>query len=242
MVSFTDGDEARFSEQARKGWRGGRLSLRPGRPANRPLAAGLHWLGAGDGAAVLLVPKGLPADRLVPLVVLLHGATSNPEQALPYLQDQAAREGFLLLVPKSQGYTWDVIQGAFGPDVGVLDRALTTVFDHFPVDETRLGLAGFSDGASYALSLGLANGDLFSCLIAYSPGFVVRGSRVGRPAVFVCHGTHDEVLPIDRCSRRIVPVLREDGYQVDYREFPGGHELRPDLVEASVRLLVRSPA
>lgn len=237
-MSFTDGDDARFSDDVRKAWRGGLLSLRPGEPANEPLAAGQHWLGVGDGAAVLLVPTGIPVDRPVPLVVLLHGATSHPEQALPYLQDQAEREKFLLLVPKSQGYTWDVIQGAFGPDVGVLDRALTTVFDHFRVDADRLGLAGFSDGASYALSLGLANGELFTSLLAYSPGFVVPGHRPGRPAVFVCHGTHDEVLPIDRCSRRIVPVLRHDGYAVDYREFEGGHELRPELVEASVSLLL----
>jgi phospholipase/carboxylesterase len=35
-----------------------------------------------------------------------------------------------------------------------------------------VALGGFSDGASYALSLDLTNGDLFASLIAFSPGFI----------------------------------------------------------------------
>jgi predicted esterase len=35
----------------------------------------------------------------------------------------------------------------------------------------------------------------------------------------VTHGDHDAVLPIDRCSRRLVRRLREAGYGVIYREF-----------------------
>jgi len=46
------------------------------------------------------------------------------------------------------------------------------------------------------------------------------------------------VLPIDRCSRRLVPILREDGYDVDYREFDGGHELRTELVAAATDQLL----
>jgi phospholipase/carboxylesterase len=41
----------------------------------------------------------------------------------------------------------------------------------------------------------------------------------------VSHGTGDQVLPIDRCSRRLVPALQDDGYDVTYREFDGGHEV-----------------
>jgi predicted esterase len=34
-----------------------------------------------------------------------------------------------------------------------------------------LAVSGFSDGASYALSIGPANGDLFTHVMAFSPGF-----------------------------------------------------------------------
>jgi phospholipase/carboxylesterase len=37
------------------------------------------------------------------------------------------------------------------------------------------------------------------------------------------------VLPIDRCSRRLVPLLRDGGYDVTYLEFAGGHTV-PDAV------------
>ncbi|WP_242001008.1 alpha/beta hydrolase [Kribbella orskensis] len=225
------------ADGVRQGWQSGMLNARPGGTSRESFAAGLHWLGAEDRSAALLVPPRLPAGP-VPLVVLLHGATSNPRQALPYLQDEARQRGFLLLAPKSQDYTWDVIRGGFGPDVGPLDLVLDEVFERFAVDRARLAIAGFSDGASYALSLGLVNGDLFTHVLAYSPGFVVSGPRPGRPKIFVSHGISDHVLPIDRCSRRIVPVLREDGYDVDYREFDGGHELRADLVAAATDQLM----
>jgi predicted esterase len=38
------------------------------------------------------------------------------------------------------------------------------------------------------------------------------------------------VLPIDRCSRRIVPALEEAGYDVSYHEFKGGHTV-PDRIQ-----------
>jgi predicted esterase len=49
--------------------------------------------------------------------------------------------------------------------------------------------------------------------------------------VFVSHGTRDGVLPIDACSRRVVPRLRRAGYDVLYREFQGAHTI-PDAVRA----------
>jgi phospholipase/carboxylesterase len=64
---------------------------------------------------------------------------------------------------------------------------------------------GFSDGASYALSLGLTNGDLFRHVIAFSPGFMAPAARRGEPPVFVSHITRDGVLPIGVTSHRIVP-------------------------------------
>jgi len=228
---------ATFSAQAQLGWRAGQLSARPASPSGQPLHAGLHQLaGAGDAESALFVPPSGTEDPL-PLVVLLHGATGHPERVLPLLRADAERGGFLLLAPKSRGYTWDIIGGAFGPDIAMLDRLLADVFDRVEVDPARIALAGFSDGASYALTVGLINGGLFSRILAFSPGFLVPGRRTGKPAVFVSHGDADAVLPIDRCSRRIVPPLRADGYQVDYREFAGGHTVPAELATAAVEPL-----
>ena len=91
---------------------------------------------------------------------------------------------------------------------------------------TRIALGGFSDGASYALSLGIGNGDLFSHLVAYSPGFyVVPDPVVGTPPVFISHGTFDAVLSFANTRDRIVPTLRDSGHDVTFYEFEGGPEV-----------------
>jgi phospholipase/carboxylesterase len=43
------------------------------------------------------------------------------------------------------------------------------------------------------------------------------------------------VLPIDACSRKIVPRLRRAGYDVAYHEFDGGHAYPPEIVRQARR-------
>lgn len=216
----------------------GRLLARP-RPIDAAApAAGVHPLGLATGRdGLLLVPAGHRAGQPAPLVVTLHGAGGDAAGGLAPLRQMADAAGLVLLAPESRRATWDVVSGGYGPDVSFLDRALAHVFGWVTVDPARLAIAGFSDGASYALSLGLGNADLFPRCIAFSPGFLSPPARRGRLRAFVTHGVHDTVLPIDRCSRRIVPRLRSDGYDVDYREFDGAHEVPPGLAAAAVTWL-----
>ena len=205
----------------------GRLQARPlGNDDPRPPAPpGLRR----EGGALVYVPAGYRPDLAAPLAVKLHGAGSDAKAALrPFLPLADAR-GLLLLATDAVGRTWDVIERDFGPDVAALDAALERVFTSYAIDARRISVEGFSDGASYALSLGLVNGDLFRRVVAFSPGFMVAPARNGRPALFVSHGVHDRVLPIHRCSRRLVPALEAAGYHVTYREFDGGHTVPPEV-------------
>jgi phospholipase/carboxylesterase len=131
-----------------------------------------------------------------------------------------------------------VLVGSYGPDVEFIDRALDWVSNRLTLDTRRLAITGFSDGASYALSLGITNGDLFTRVIAFSPGFMAPATRRRKPQVFVSHGTRDRVLPIERCSRRIVPQLDHAGYRVRHREFEGGHVVPPEIGYQAVRWFV----
>jgi phospholipase/carboxylesterase len=133
----------------------------------------------------------------------------------------------VILAPDSRERTWDAIRGPFGPDVAFLDQALAKVFAQVAIDPKRVAIGGFSDGASYAISLGLQNGDLFTHVAAFSPGFFVGNQRRGRPTFYVSHGKRDEILPIDSTSRRLVPALKTAGYDVRYREFNGPHTVPP---------------
>ncbi|MGY1679092.1 alpha/beta hydrolase [Geodermatophilus sp. SYSU D01176] len=217
-----------------------RLTARPQRQpgAVAPPAAGTQPVDLGvERPPLLHVPPGLAAGRAAPLVVALHGAGGDAEAGLGVLGGPADEHGLLVLAPASRGSTWDAVTGGSGADAALLDRALTRVFAAVPVDPARVAVAGFSDGASYALGLGLANGDLFGRVVAFSPGFVTGAAREGRPAVFVSHGDADDVLPVERTSRRIVPALRDEGYDVTYREFPGGHAVPPEVVREAVSWL-----
>jgi phospholipase/carboxylesterase len=135
----------------------------------------------------------------------------------------------VLLAPASREHTWDLLAGQYGADVTLIDQALEQTFSRYAVDPARMAVGGFSDGASYALSLGITNGDLFTHVLAFSPGFMAPVERRGRPRVLISHGTRDGVLPIDLCSRRIVPRLERAGYDVRYREFDGGHTISPEI-------------
>jgi len=97
-----------------------------------------------------------------------------------------------------------------------------------------VALGGFSDGASYALSLGLANGDLFEAVLAFSPGFVAPPGRTGVPRIWISHGTQDRVLPVERCGRRVSRDLARAGYDVTYEEFDGGHVVPPGVLTAAL--------
>jgi predicted esterase len=211
---------------------GGRLAARPvAAPAAVPYPPGTRTLELGPHArAQLAVPEGPPRPR--PLLVFFHGAGGTPAHSLALVGDRATARDALVLAPASVAATWDLIAGGLGRDVAVLDAALDQVFARQPV--TGVALGGFSDGASYALSLGLANGDLAEAVLAFSPGFASPPRLVGRPRVWISHGTDDRVLPVARCGRRLASQLGTGGYDVTYEEFDGGHVVRPEDVAAAL--------
>ena len=183
------------------------------------------------------VPSSYRADRPAGVAVMLHGAGGDANQALALVKRHAAAENLIVVAPKSDDATWDVIGGGLGPDVAAIDHALAAVFTRYAVDPARVAIGGFSDGASYALTLGLANGSLFQAILAFSPGFQAAPRQHGRPRIFISHGTADRVLPIARTSHRLVPLLRRANYSVEYFEFAGGHTVPADAIAMALELL-----
>jgi predicted esterase len=212
----------------------GRLIARLIAPTMRA-TPGLHSLGVSrERDALLYVPKGYSAERPAPLAIMLHGAGGSADHGMSLLSGLADETGLLLVAPSSRRDTWDLLIGGYGPDVDAIDAALDATSERCAIDAGRVAIGGFSDGASYALSVGLTNGDLFTHVIAFSPGFMAPATQVGAPRCFVSHGTRDTVLPIDRCSRRVVPTLQHAGYDVSYREFDGPHTVPPKIARVAL--------
>jgi phospholipase/carboxylesterase len=209
----------------------GRLAFRPATPAPSGPALASGRLGLESGRdAVVHVPAS-PAPGPLPLFVFLHGAGGSGENVIKRLGPDLETARLVVVAPDSRGATWDAIRSGFGPDVAFLDRVLARVCERIAIDPARIVIGGFSDGASYALSLGVINGDLFQRIVAFSPGFIVPGPDHGKPRIFVSHGTADPILPIADTSRRLVPALTKLGYDVTFREFAGGHEIPPDIAK-----------
>lgn len=206
------------------------LEASPG-PGGGSCPPGDHPLGEGSGSqpAVMRVTSGGGSEPRA-LIVALHGAGGGPRDGLWVFRAAREQPGVVVLAPASAGSTW-----ARWDDVAAIDRALETAFRRCRIDPARVAIGGFSDGATYALSLGVANGDLFGAVMALSPGGVVSESVVGQSRYFVAHGQRDEVIPVDRGGDAVVASLRELGYPVTYRKFPGGHQVPPEISAAAIR-------
>jgi phospholipase/carboxylesterase len=217
-----------------------RLTARPGaEPIGSPAPAGLHPMGLrGERDALLYIPEAAAKFERAPLVVSLHGATRKADRGIELFRPMADELGFLLLAPASKDTTWDAIIGEWGPDPAFINRCLAQTFRMRSVDAGRIAMAGFSDGASYSLSIGLANGGMFQAVFGFSPGFIAPAELSGKPPVFISHGTIDPVLDIDACSRRIVPALRREGYKVTYKEFEGKHTLPPEIASEAMKWFI----
>lgn len=214
----------------------GRMTFRlPSPPGEAPLPPGRHALQFPEGReAVLVVPEGLDLERPVPLLVMFHGAGGDANKILPHFVRWARARRFLLLAPQSMFPTWDVVIGGHGPDLERLDIALSQVASHFHIDSGHLAFAGFSDGASYALSVGLSNGDVVSHVIALSAGFMNTFTRHGAPRVFMAHGRTDTQLPLETSARLHALRLLQDGVDLTLLPFDGDHAIVPEVVERAI--------
>jgi phospholipase/carboxylesterase len=203
---------------------------RPAR-ASDPVRIGQQPLKLGsDRDGLLYVPKGYKPDVAMPMILMFHGAGSTG-LGVSYTFDVADDLGIIVLAPDSRDEaTWDFLLHGYGEDVDFIGVALRDTYARCNVDRARMAIAGHSDGASYALSLGLGTGDTFGKILAFSPGVMQPAEVHGKPKIFISHGLSDPIMPIDVTSRTFVPRLKKLGYDVTYVEYEGRHGVTPAVV------------
>ncbi|HKS07795.1 MAG TPA: alpha/beta hydrolase-fold protein [Gemmatimonadaceae bacterium] len=223
----------------------GRLTARVVAPTlTVPLGLTVQTITEGGRPFGLYVPSNYTADTNWPVTVLLHGSGASGEGMALDFKDYAEATGLVVLAPNSYSITWDLIAfGQFSVDRTYIDNMLKWAFDHIAADSQRVSISGFSDGAIYAIWLGLKNGDLFSRLGAFTPCLNVPNIRTGTPEIFMSHGIDDQERPIDACSREIAPVLVNAGYTVQYVEYPSplgnGHYITPEVITQGMTFLAK---
>ncbi|WP_192251810.1 alpha/beta hydrolase [Mesorhizobium silamurunense] len=103
---------------------------------------------------------------------------------------------------------------------------------------------GYSNGANILASVVFAEPSLFDAtalmhpLIPFEPE--VKGSLAGR-RILITAGRRDPICP-PNLTARLEAYLRADGADVTVEWHDGGHEVRPNEIEAARRLFASTPA
>jgi len=206
-------------------------------------------------AATRLVPVRVvtpddmkPFERL-PLVIGLHGLGDDAENFVRLFARRGITGRFLFAVPdaphpmpagsRGVGYSWYFRSPEGGTADGIRSHALNVKFvldvldavkKHYRVDERKVFLMGFSQGAGMTLSVGLARPDLFRGLIPIG-GWAQPGEHseaallaVAEEAtrVLICHSPEDRVVPFEG-AEKAAELLTNAGIRNRLVEYDGGH-------------------
>ncbi len=185
-----------------------------------PQATGIFHAGRKDdpyarGGYSLYVPENYRDDRAWPLIVALHGGHSHGRDFLWTWLREARSRGYFLLSPTSTGRTWSI--GLIDPDAQPILKYLDELKSQYSIDPTRILLTGMSDGATFALGMGLRESMPFSTVAPVSgvlPPVDLSHARGKR--IYWVHGEQDWMFPVGRAVHAC-KQLREAGADVALR-------------------------
>jgi phospholipase/carboxylesterase len=217
-----------------------RVTPKPPEPRDEAPPTGHVYVEQGPARAVLLTPTELDPGRRYPLITVLHGAGRQDEMLVKAVRDEPDKRGAFFLVPRSLLPTWDLIASSERPDLDFLEYAYDLIFRRYPIDPARQALLGYSDGASYALSVGLSNPTLFRAIMAWAAGFVALApdfdpDAARKPDLLLEYGTHDPIFPFQHVALPMRANLERAGYTVVFRVDQGGkHWPSPDFLQEAL--------
>lgn len=190
----------------------------------------------------LFVPTSYAKDKKTPLVILLHGLFSNPQQIMRYrgLTDQAEKHGCIVAAPMGYnttgGYGAQGPRGGFNsnpPNLGELSEkdvmnVLDIVRKEYTVDPDRIYLMGHSMGGGGTLHLAMKYPDVWAGLGPIAPAlFSLRSAdlaKIKHIPVILVQGDKDNLCP-PAAARRWVEEMKKLGMTHEYVEVPGGDHI-----------------
>jgi len=173
------------------------------------------------GGFSLYVPEAWDGQASMPLVVALHGGSGHGRDFLWSWLREARGRNVLVLSPTAQDRTWSIMGGA-DVDADRLRETIESVATRYPVDRARVLLTGMSDGATYALLLGLRSGPPFThlapaCGVLHPLLFAGGLDRAQDFPIYLIHGALDWMFPV-YTARMGRDALLSAGARLVYRE------------------------
>ncbi len=200
--------------------------------SHHPISPGDHTrtlhIDGRERTCLLHVPTGYDASQPTPLVLALHGATSNAKlmQAFCGLSDKADREGFLVAYPNGTGNTANVLTWNGGAccgyalkhqvdDIAFLAALLDDLAKVVNIDEKRVFVCGMSNGAQMTYRLAAALPQRIAAAAAVAGPLGIEVPPLARPVPLLhIHGTEDRFAPY------LGGVGDRSVYGVDFRSAP----------------------
>ncbi len=210
---------------------------------------------ASDGVErpyIVYTGKGLNESERRPLIVYLHGAISNPNlpnaerSAKRSVMNKLADEGgyYVLYVFGQKGAGWFDTVG-LGMIMGEMEEVKRT----YPIDDSKVFLGGFSDGASGTMYIAATHGAPFAGYIALN-GSISVSATLGASPVYLDNINHKPMYIVNTLSDFLYPVkmmqptidkMRQYHRSIIYRTPEGNHDpLYFPSLQGEVRAFVDS--
>ena len=180
---------------------------------------------------IMIHGRGADMNDLADLAPLL-----DPSAGARFVFPNAAK-GFEAYPGMTFGWTWfdgwPPERTSVTESRTILLRFLDEITERYPT--TSLIVSGFSQGALMALDAGLRTARDVAAIVAMSGGLYEEElpdlrARSSVP-VLISHGSQDDVVPVNY-ARRARVMLEAAGFDVEYHEYPMGHQVAMEEVEA----------
>ena len=146
----------------------------------------------------LHVPLGYNPDNNYPLVINMHGLTSNAfqQELLSGFNNIADQEGIMVVYPNGIDAAWNVFSSGGVDDVGFISALIDTLKAGYSIDLNRVYATGMSMGGfmSYRLACELGNRIAAIAPVAGLLAFSPCNPQKPVPVLHI-HGTVDPTVP-----------------------------------------------
>jgi len=202
------------------------------------------------------LPRKFSASLKYPLLIGLHGNGGNPEQMLATMNQALKNEALILAAPQGAYANFPQLRGQhFSWEIQTRDRELWKIADPLAIENineavqlllkkypiSEVYILGFSQGAAYAFLSGFKYPGLAAGIISIGGLFpetekeysilaeaeIANGKKF---RVFIAQGRNDPSFPPGTAARN-AEKLKKYGYEVEYQEYEGGHEISPELLK-----------
>lgn len=190
---------------------------------------------AEKGEPLIYSPEGLPADKPVACVVVLHPFGGTAEWIVERWKGAAKKLGVLVVapravIPQGQGFRWQ--------DADLTDKIVMKALDYakakHKIDDKKIVISGFSEGGAMTFVMAMRHGDVFCGAIPV--GGVMSDPLVGwdeikkrkLPRFVIMIGDQEPKASLDN-NREAVKKLEDAGAKTKLNIYPGlGHDFPKD--------------